>query len=102
MKRLLFLILIVPSLSFAAPNLITGKFDNGDKVTINKNFREQEQKINNRVESSPFTLNGTRGTGSTTPAIGTNAPTLIGTSPYTWVDVYIGTVPCVMPVWRKQ
>jgi hypothetical protein len=40
MRRLILAILLIPSLSFGANNLVTGKFDNGDKVTINRNFRD--------------------------------------------------------------
>lgn len=100
--KLALLLLFIPSISFGAINAITGEYEEKDTVAINRNFKALEREVNNRVKSAPFTLNGTRGTGSTTPAIGTNAPALIGTSPYTWVDVKIGTVPCVMPVWRKN
>jgi len=101
MKLFLFLLLI-PSLSFGAVKAVTGEYEKQDTVVINRNFRELQQEVNNKVDAKPFTLNGTRSTGSTTPTIGTNAPALVGTAPYKWVDVYIGTVPCVMPVWRKQ
>jgi hypothetical protein len=102
MTRLLFLLFLIPSISFAAPNKITGKFDGGDAVTINRNFKELNQEVNNRVLSAPFTLNGTRGTGGTTAGLGTAAPSLLATTPYTWIDVQVGSVTCTMPVWAKQ
>ncbi len=102
MNRLLLALLLIPSPSFATVKTVTGEFGDKDAVVINRALRELEQGINGRVNAKPFSLNGSRGTGAETPSIGSNAPALIGTTPYTWIDVQVGTVPCVMPVWRKN
>lgn len=100
--KLVLLLLLIPSLSFGAVKAVTGELDKEDVVVINRNFQEQQREINNRVQAKPFTLNGTRGSGGTTATLGAAAPSLLATTPYAWIDVKVGTITCVMPVWAKQ
>ena len=59
MKKLLFLAILLPSISFGAIDSLIGKSVERDRITANKNFNDLDRRVNNSVaKSSTETVHG--------------------------------------------